>query len=627
MGRASRRRAEKRAGKHEEKRPHRKIQEAERRGRRVAPTLAAYEAAATRGQQFVAEALIARHNRRMEALDRTNKVSYEHLRSALAQILSFDVALRDLGADQERYPPDYGRTWVDHLAWGVDSVIAIARLLYSGQTVGAALIARTQLERWTGNLAYNAAIDQREKESTAVFIGRVWAAEKALAERHLDKDQDKTLDSEMESPQEAEIYGKDEQKYRVPERPTKDPEYLYAAISELLHARDRLVPSALWDANGLLDPCGDPPNGVQEAQDAIADVVSLVLRRIARCIETLAIQTKKPEIAVFIRSLGDELPAGDQRAPHWSLWPLMLGRDQRTMEQLVMQAARDYSRVFAGKRPLGRLYYDDEMTDLAFVAHRAKSLSLSLFSLEEERKAFGGTLNFEPLYARESGIVLSTEIAGLISVWEVVDGLDKGALAVASSALRTAFWLWLEDDDRAMAMLRVVLEQIARARVWREKPSTAEKLENSPKTTPRDWLEAAGWKRLRALNRAVGELAHTKIGSRWIAARNLIIDLQPGNEKGEYFQNTGRGRALEAVTMLFGRELVACVRCKSPLLADTFAELLGFTGEDGREREAAIEEWLDHVWSRREAPLGDGGFTGPAVERAKRLKESRQSDQ
>src|SRR5665647_3936431 len=120
---------------------------------------------------------------------------------------------------------------------------------------------------------------------------------------------------------------------------------------------------------------------------------------------------------------------------------------------------------------------------------------------------------------------------------------SSAAMLVIGSGIRSTQWLWLEDDDRAMAVLRCVLEQVARSRTWRLKPEKARLLEERSETTPRDWLENAGWRRLSPLNRALGEFAHVRPSRRWNAARALLASLQLDvDEDTAIF--TARGAAL-----------------------------------------------------------------------------------
>jgi hypothetical protein len=60
-----------------------------------------------------------------------------------------------------------------------------------------------------------------------------------------------------------------------------------------------------------------------------------------------------------------------------------------------------------------------------------------------------------------------------------------------------------------MPCVRGVLEQACRARAHRVKPARAARVEDMGAAAgPARWLEAAGWRRLAVLGRALGEFAH-----------------------------------------------------------------------------------------------------------------------
>ncbi len=125
---------------------------------------------------------------------------------------------------------------------------------------------------------------------------------------------------------------------------------------------------------------------------------------------------------------------------------------------------------------------------------------------DRPRETLGDSFDLDGIGFLMIEAVLAGELAAVASRW-LLDTLRPtqaaDALVVAASALRLATWLWLEDDDRAMACLRVVVEQIARSRVWRAKPTRAAALEAKARTTPRDRLETAGWRRLSLLKQAI----------------------------------------------------------------------------------------------------------------------------
>jgi hypothetical protein len=182
------------------------------------------------------------------------------------------------------------------------------------------------------------------------------------------------------------------------------------------------------------------------------------------------------------------------------------------------------------------------------------------------------------------------------------------ALAVASSGFRSAYWLWLEDDDRAMGVLRVVLESLARVKTWTKNESRAKKLEGRSSTTPRDWLDAAGWRRLHALNLALGELAHTRENSRWGGARDLLVQLLPPEVPPELAPHRGRGFALETVVELAARLCLEVVALHSEELKVALADLLESTGTLDGQVNAHLEAWLSRNWDNRNFDLGESDF-------------------
>jgi hypothetical protein len=205
--------------------------------------------------------------------------------------------------------------------------------------------------------------------------------------------------------------------------------------------------------------------------------------------------------------------------------------------------------------------------------------------------------------------LLTSEVAGLLCAWSG-EGCVSGAAAAISTSIRSAYWLWLEDDDRALGVLRTTLEQTARLRTWRRRPHKAQKLEASERTTPRDWLEAAGWRRLEALNRALGEMAHARIGSRWHGARALLAQLQP-SFSAETSIYTARGFCLDAIVSVAARELVAATQAISPAVATVFASVLMVPLPDDDQNDAELEELMNRALAQRTTSLGPPTLTGP----------------
>ncbi|MCW2525222.1 MAG: hypothetical protein JWM76_82, partial [Pseudonocardiales bacterium] len=279
----------------------------------------------------------------------------------------------------------------------------------------------------------------------------------------------------------------------------------------------------------------------------------------------------------------------------------------------VQRSTDLYSAVLKGEYPAGRRYRDDEIAALSFVWHRSRYINGALRAMRVEKEMVGDDFDDENLTSRWTYAMVVTETASMSARWFTNDFMRDAGFAMGAG-LRSAWWLWLVDDDRAMSILRVVLEQCARLRTWRLKPAKAQRLEDrGSATTPRDWIEAAGWKRLTALNRALGEFAHAMPRSDWSGARELLSllqddpDLDP--EKAIY---TARGTALNLLTEIVADEIVETVRPLSSVVAETFTAAFAHIGI---ELPLNAEARFDHIWGHRaSAPVGARQFaTAPGV--------------
>lgn len=669
MGKASQRKAARRAGTAEDtpKESHRRAVKIDRRGRRVDPTLEDFVRVAGLGPDRVAEALIARHNLRMERVQRDHGVHKVYGLSALAPVAPMYINLVRSGVDPKRPPSIPVGGWAEHMTWGLDSAVAAVRLLLCGQLVGAAAMVRHQLERWVLHRAHNAGLVQYPGESLADFIARAWSIEEPF---HEDWFGDESAWSEV-SGENEEPKGADEPVGLVTEERdhahvlTSDgrvlcPGWTYSGLSELLHAR--LSQDVLrWDAAGLLQ--GDEwSDDVAEAVYLIVAGVTLCLRQIRAAIAWKSLEEGRPEVAAVMKTLLDSFSiAGDrdgrfeaallgylksagvqprgefepndvrQRPPTYaeiagvysvaptvpplmSLAPLV-PREGLSQEAVrwTAYAAHIFEAVVRGERPAGRLYNDAELLVYAFGWQRHRAIQCALRAMAEEKEILGDAFNENNLGGRSRNWVLLTEATSLVATW-MQPGPASNAAALVGSGLRSTYWLWLEDDNRSMAVLRCVLEQAARMRTWRTKPTKAAQLEASPATTPRDWLEAAGWRRLAALNRALGEFAHTRPNSRWSGAHELLSRLQVDVDP-ERAILTARGTAIDFVAALVAAEVLAATTDLSPPLRACFDSLfqeVQIPVADMGDRD--IDAVFNHMWAQRTVDLGEPDF-GPRPRR------------
>jgi hypothetical protein len=256
------------------------------------------------------------------------------------------------------------------------------------------------------------------------------------------------------------------------------------------------------------------------------------------------------------------------------------------------------------------------MSELFFFDRRSRSVETGLSSFASEERMLGEDFSLQSLFGRELQKVACAEILGLIARWEQREAVAAAA-ACASSGLRTALWLWLEDDDRAMGVLRIVLESIARLRTWNKRPDKALKLEaRGSRMTPGQWLQAAGWSRLNPLNRALGEMIHVRANSRWNGARSLLTVLQPPDEDPNIAPFRARGFALDSVTALAGRTVLETAGFHSVELQTELSGVMRKSGIFDEEIDKRLEQWLNRAHSNKDFDFGDPDFIGPAEEGA-----------
>ena len=509
-------------------------------------------------------------------------------------------------------------------------MVGACRLLLCGQIAGAAVVARQQLEHWTMFLSKASGVERGDSSIDQV-IARCWdqfisqlAAGSSVEATMLGAvvvdatPPDDTAPNQVtDADGDAEIILDDGTSVR--------PREIYTALSELLHAN--LGQQAVqWEAADYLDA----DHCTAEVTDAAVTVVhalQLCLIQIHFIIGAL-VQHRDPALATLVLAM---MPAYGHRTRSSVPWkgttPLPTLKESVPITELVTPAVAAlmpltpdeglsaaaagylaersglYEAVVAGQRPEGRLYRNDELASLAFAARRYASVVTAQQSLKVESELLGGDFDVRTLTGRGAKHVIVAEVAALLSRWAQPRPALAASAALVSSTLRSALWLWLEDDDRAMAALRCTLEQTARMRACHTKPDKAAQLAARSATMPRDWLEAAGWRRLAALNRALSEYAHAHESSRWVGARRLLTMLQI--DPGDNPLLTARGAALNFVTKLVAREAVRVIGDDySEVIATALPQVFLRWGLEVDLDDAALNRELDHIWSHRETSLG-----------------------
>lgn len=549
---------------------------AEARGRSVPPTREAYVqlAGSERGSQAVGEAVISRHNQRFENIVGVAAAEADEVISTLHTVPALDAFLLHHGVSLRAHPPSPYGSHADHLRWGVDSAVSAMRFVLVGNVIGAAVVARTQLERWTEHRSRALGVERADGETTSDWYTRVWRLPTELRDRYVD------------------VWGEGGS-VDQPAGAT------WLDLSEVLHGRGALLDCVRWDATEVLD------RGHLDARlrgsEAVHHAVRLWLSHLTMCLVMTAREGDTPEgLLGGLLMMPYELPATrDMTFPLPLLWPLNTDTLAITAGG-VGNAVEDYDQVV-------RDGYGGDYTGAAmnsFLNRRARAVSFAGMFLDAEADMLGDDFDPTGVARREQAYMLISEIAGLLCAWG--SGPPADALATAACALRASLWLWLEDDDRAMVAARTVLEQTARLRTWRRKPVKAATIEaKGSAATPRDWLEAAGWRRLSILNSSLGEYSHAAMRARWAGAHDVLTELgRVDAPDGSDPRFTARGSTLNDIAMAFGVEVHELATTESPVLAEALLDVLPL-GEDAGED---LERWLDRCWAHRGQPLGDPVF-------------------
>ncbi|WP_411699019.1 hypothetical protein [Conyzicola sp.] len=453
-------------------------------------------------------------------------------------------------------------TWSEQLFAAVDDCVTGLWLSRAGNTVGAALVARTLLERWTLNVAHHHGIERDDDEEESAFMSRTWNvyAESGVADN-------------------------------VGE--------WWNWLSELLHGR------AGQDAFGTAGSTAiamDPADNLG-LQRGVVSVLELVLRQIRGGLTLLAQDAGLGQFGNALQTIDPGLPRFEE--------PPIVGaamRDLDFFECMSLRArswvvvARDYRATV--EKPDHRL---DSRTSFvltveAFLERRGRAVERARHAFDVERAGEGDAFDPGHLAAKLFRFASISEMARLLAA--EASGPERDALIVAAEAQRAATHLWLEDSDYSVGCLRVLLEQTARLRVHRRRPDKAEVLEGR-RSSPSRWLEAAGWKRLSPFVRAMNEFAHLTLRTRRNGAREVLTEMQMNGARVE----TSRGSALHEVTYMFAFELHARLQMTRPGLASIFTEWITLVDEEAHERR--LEAFLDVGHSHRSRDFGEPDYVAP----------------
>lgn len=430
------------------------------------------------------------------------------------------------------------------------------------QPIGAAAFLRGQMERWTDNRATTIGLERQGREAHAHFLDRVWAGA-----------------------------------WDVPIAPGS----FYQELSELLHGRGRFVPLAIWEARDLA--------GCEIPEDAsLPNIVlpiagGLVLQQVTACVMDMARRAGREDLEGWLLNWPPRAEPPEQVMLD-QLWPGLPPLMPYALTAPFVSTLGAAEKVYLDLLPEARTNPAwSGMTVLAFLLRRYRASQGAIYSLEQEQTRLGSEFDTKSLHRRDARYVLVGELAALVGRW--VPGSAGEALLLASSALRSAFAIWLEDDSRAMIPVRTVLENVARARSWRLKPARAAKLEaRGPVTSPRDWLAAAGWRRLGVFGAALSELSHSAYQSRTHGALELLAAVQAPDAVMADPLQTGRGEALDEAVFLLASEAMAWLR----QLDQEVASVVQTEARLPKDFEPRIEELMRRTWANRNYDFGRPTF-------------------
>lgn len=554
--------------------------QAEELGRAVPLTVEGFrQAIRQQGHDAVARALISRHNRRFERLAEISSVMQMICLPTISGYIEFDVALLEMGVSF-RPTVIIGDSWVDQLAWGLDSVAASARFLMCMQVVGASIIARGQLERWSTNLAVNVSLPQAPGEDTVAWMRRVWefpGAQNILFWHEADKPNCFTI-----RPIERHI----------------DAGNRFAELSELLHGRGKLVDVLWWEVDGFERPL--------EAEhirllDSISDALTLCVAQIQGGLAGAAHDSGRLSICNNIEAtpiIGPIKGVFKNLLPY--IWPIELRLVEEDERLFSIAAAGAHYQMEVAKAAAGEApaFPPEVAPAMSFAERRTRAYNLARVALDAEKRYLGSKFDARRMGDVTIDAIFASEMAGVLARWT----RDRGEICVATafvlcaSSLRSGVWLWLEDDYRAMGCLRVVLEQLARIRTWRTKPDVARKLEARPQTTPRDWIGKCGWNRLRVLLKALAEFAHGANPNNWYTAHDVLIRTNQ-TEDQHLAERTGRTSTLQNLINMLQGECAAWLESIDPVVAEAYWKVVRL--DPGRVARGT-EHVLRSTWTARD---------------------------
>ena len=539
MGRKSRLKAERRLGERAltKKERHRTAKKAERTAQRVGASVDDYERVAAAGPERLSAALQARHTKRIQSLAEIPQRYIERCLEQMQSIREVDQAYARRRGFLPDFLPAHLSQWPTQLAWGIDSTTCAIRLLLAGQVVGAAIIARQHLERWTLLLAAVYGAEQGHHESAERFIGRTWelrtaeilgeyTADVCATVRFDDFDDAARTASGPNDGCHEHFWGSNGREICPPAT--------WRHLADLIDGT-RGRSCIEWETLHRLDPALTPSDA-DDTVRGVSDALEL-------CIIHLRLAAADWCAVVRDHQRAGELPASllnPAEANYASEDALLLRPHQvpqlapaiapLTQTQLLSWTNEEYLasiytqyKALVSGGPFATARTIDEVTKMGFVAHRFARFLSAAFELDEDWKV--PVLVKHHLHKHFDALspyMLTSEIAALCARWNQSRPELASAAMLISSTLCSGYWLWLEGDDRGMGILRSTLAHAARLHTWHFDASLARGLESADLTAPTDWMQATNWPHIGQLDAALYEFAHANQDSRMTAPRRCI---------------------------------------------------------------------------------------------------------
>jgi len=595
VGRNSRHKLERRLGQAQStpKQLQRATLKAQRRARNVAPTVEAYERVAASGPTRLTETLIGRHWTRIDNLDAVAQLSIDHCLRHVMSVCHLDAIFIRQGHQLNQHSPPHESPWPTHVSWSFESTIAALRLMMAGQIVGAAIIVRQQLGRWTLLLARADRVVQRRGEPIESFIARAWTqrAMDMLGLHTFDVALDDIFDDLDDHPRTTGAIDTDHEHVHIDGR-ALCPAHVYHTLCELIDAQhqDQRV-----ECEVVRDLDAKPsPTDTKAPAETILDTLTLCMIQMRLAAVTTYVFTTDPDT---MRGIPLVSPLPERRPvqqPSEIQLPLSKPVATRLTPAIVPLVDSEFATVgaVADLWPLYTEYHaaladrftaqrwtSQQLAELTFAAHRFSRLLVTADARAQDRKISDERLKIEQHLTPASPYVLTAEFAALCALWNQSRPQIAAAATQISSTLLSGYWLWIEEDDRAMGVLRCTLHQAARLRTWHVHPDAAQALQSRSCTIPRRWITMAGWSKFRPLDRALFEFAHTNRESRLDAAEILNDHLD--DPESPVSQRIARQTALDTVTVLAAAETLRVVAAQqSSAIANTMREALHQCGLD-----------------------------------------------